>query len=141
MGWGEGEGGGFEILHRNTLAHAHSFTSQPASHSVRQTKKSNILQEDSTLPGGWGIIPLHRVGGAGGGRSIRVRGLCLSSRVPHPHTYTNIHTSIHFSVDLMAIKPLSRINRFVQLTTVYLCICFFFFFFLMWVVRVFLYVN
>lgn len=87
-GWGFGDG-------TETPSHALTpFTqsaSQAASHSLGQTKRRSILQEDSTLPGGWGIIPLHHVGGVGGGRNTRVRGLCLRSRAPlHIHTHKYI---------------------------------------------------
>lgn len=102
---GRQEGQGVWRLHRNTLARAHLFTQsarQPATHLGRQRgKRSNILQEDSTLPGGWGIIPLHRVGGVGGGRNTRVRGLCLRSRVPlftHRYTHTRVCAHTHTEI-------------------------------------------
>lgn len=96
---GRKEGLGVWIQHRNALAHAHSF-SHSASHSVRQTKKSNILQEDSILPGGWDIIPLHRVGGAKGGRRTRVRGFVSTAEYP------SIHARLHFSVDVLVLKAI-----------------------------------
>lgn len=77
---GRQEGLGVFEYSPETLSHTLSHSlSQPAT-QVRQTKRSSILQEGQHAPGGWGIIPLHRVGGVGGGRSTRVTGLCLSSR-------------------------------------------------------------
>ena len=94
-GWGFGYS---TETRSHTLTHSVSQqTSQPLSEADKEEQHPAGGQH---APGGWGIIPLHRVGGAGGGRSIRVRGLCLSSGVPlhtHTHTHTNIHINIHLS--------------------------------------------
>lgn len=113
--------------HTRTRSLIHSLR-QPASHSVRQTKKSNILQEDSILPGGWDIIPLHRVGGARGGRSTRVRGFVSTAEYP------SIHTRLHFSVSLLALKAIITHKSISAAGKCILMV------FLMWV-RVFLYVD
>lgn len=81
-----------------SLVRSHSQPAQP--HGEADKEEQHTARGQHT-PGGWGIIPQHHAGGAGGGRSIRVRGLCLS-RVVCKHTYVSLlaieaflPTSIH----------------------------------------------
>ncbi len=79
---------------------------QPASHSVRQTKKSNILQKDSTLPGDGASYPCIALGGPEEVGASGLGGFVSAAKYPSKHTYThtNIYTSIPISVDFLAIK-------------------------------------
>lgn len=60
-------GGGWaspaDIARKRGLARAHSRQSRPADATVRQTKRSDTLREDCTLPGDGASYPLVASGG------------------------------------------------------------------------------
>lgn len=75
-GWGWGRWVGFssaDIAGKRGLARAHSVS--PARRAGRRhgeaDKEERHTAPGQHAPGGWGIIPPRRVGGAAGGRSVR----------------------------------------------------------------------
>lgn len=61
------------------LAHTRSVLHTGSSHS--EANKEEHTAQGQHAPRGWGITPLHHVGGAGGGRSIGVRGGFVSAEL------------------------------------------------------------
>ena len=66
--------------------------SKPASHSVRQTKKSNILQEDSTLPGDGASYPCIALGGPEEVGASGLGGFVSAAEYLSTHTLTHTQT-------------------------------------------------
>lgn len=109
--------------HARTRSFIHSV-SKPAKHSVSQTKRSSILQEDSRLPGDGASYPCIALGGAEEVGAPGLGGFVLAAEIPSAHTHTCIHAYIsifsspgysshyHTSIDLCSVLE----------------ICFFFFF-------------
>lgn len=130
-----GGGGGYATETRShALTHSVSQpTNQPASYSVRQTKKSSILQEDITLPGDGASYPCIALGGP---EEVGTPGLGgFVSTAEYLSLHTQIHTSIRFSVDLLAIKAIITHQSICAADKCVLVV------FLMWVIRVFLFAD
>lgn len=82
------------------MVHTRSDLHTGSNHSEADKEEEHTAQEQHT-PRGWGITPLHHVGGAGGGRSIGVRGALSQLN----WTQTRMH--VHTFVGLQAVKAIS----------------------------------
>lgn len=98
MCWGLTRGaGGLNLAqkHPRTRSVVQSV-SQPTSLPLSEADKEEQHPAGGQhAPGGWGIIPLHRVGGVKGGRHVGMVGLCLT---------IGAYLYAHFSVDFPAFK-------------------------------------
>lgn len=78
------------------LAYTDSVLYSGSNHSEADKEEEHTTQDQHT-PRGWGITPLHHVGGAGGGRNIGVRGALSQPNWTHGHTCIDIRIFVHGS--------------------------------------------
>lgn len=122
VGMGGFWGVGFfsDIARKRGLARAHSRQSRPADATVRQTKRSDTLREDSTLPGDGASYPRVASGGpqevgASGVRDGWGRGGGVGSFVSWMHNAFNTQTFLILREEKGKNASISD-GPFVQLT-------------------------